>query len=671
MPHKKPYWTIPLLIGAALYLSTVCRTVFIGDSGEFSLVFKTLGIAHPPGYPLFTLIGRTFTALTAFLQPASSANLLNVAIALAVIPVIFTLFDGRKGPLLAGIITLIWTATPLYWSETVGVEVYTLNLFFIVLITVLAQGNTPRKWILICYIMGLALAHHPLVITVVPPLLLVLYWERKSFNYNIIPYCAAALILGLTIYFYLPLRSSLEPLADWGAPENLTRFIAHITGSQYQHAADFNLANFWGSFKLFAGIFYNNWRWPGMIIILAGLAVNLKYNIKRTLFALLLLVSNLILVSFYAIPDIDSYYLPAMLACLIIAGDFIVWSAEKLQVRWARQGILVTAALLAILLATANYTRINRSDYRLAEDYGKLILDTAGRGTVFTAGDIASFPALYLRYAEDYRPAVEVYDRALRLEALMRAAEELSGKKVSDYQTARNIYLRRAPGAKHLVKSHHAYEEEWLTVPVQIHSNGILYSTPPLPVKSAISRFNLETTAGDFKSRQILINLTLSRGEESLNTMPPDSAGARRDFAQAFDILQDEPRASLHNQLGVFFRHFRFRDLALRAYQGGLEAERLSSKERAEITFNISNIHKDAGNDYIAKGDFRRAAEAYAQALKFDSTNPKLYYNVGVILMQRLNSPEKALPYLETYLRLNPGDKQVKSMLENYRRSHR
>ena len=71
-------WLIPLLISGIVYFMTVCRTVYVGDSGEFSLVFKTLGIAHPPGYPLFTLIGHFFITITPFLKPAFSANNLDI-----------------------------------------------------------------------------------------------------------------------------------------------------------------------------------------------------------------------------------------------------------------------------------------------------------------------------------------------------------------------------------------------------------------------------------------------------------------------------------------------------------------------------------------------------------------------------------------------------------------
>ena len=662
-------WIVPLIIAGVIYFSTCCRTVFIGDSGEFSLVFKILGIAHPPGYPLFALIGRTFLVFTPILKPAFSANLLNVILALCAAPALYVLFDGRKNPAIAGIITLIWLLTPAFWSETSGVEVYTLNLLFIILISVLTLSAISKKWLFTAYLLGLALTHHLTVIALIPSLIYILILERKTLNIRLGAVSAVIFILGLSVYIFLPLRSGMEPSADWGSPDSFHRFVSHITGSQYGYAADFSISNLWNGLKIFTGIVLNSWWWAGAPLIIMGTAVGMRYNRKRALFALMLLTSNLILVSFYAIPDIDPYYLPGLLSCFILAGEGIVWFWRERCGRTARLALFTALCATALFLAVKNYSSIDRSDYRLAEDYGKLILDTAGEGTVFTSGDISSFPALYLRYAESCRPAVEVYDRSARLNALLKTAQNLSGARVDGYNSAREVFFQRAPGVKHLVKSHHIYDEEWLVVPVKLYSHGVLYSSSPPVSAPVIPALDAGGAPQDFKSRQIMLNLKLCRGEEFLNRSPPDSSRAYNSFKQAVLVMEGESRGALHNQLGIFFRHAGYRDLALKSYDNGLNSRRLNEKERAEIIFNISNIYKDMGNDYAAASDFRKAAEAYAEALKFDPLNPRLYFNVGLILFQRLNQPEKGLQYLESYLKMNPGDRQIRAMVDSYKRS--
>jgi hypothetical protein len=52
-----------LVVDLSVYLLTLAPTVQFIDSGELAVVCKTLGIAHPTGYPLYTLLGRLFSLL--------------------------------------------------------------------------------------------------------------------------------------------------------------------------------------------------------------------------------------------------------------------------------------------------------------------------------------------------------------------------------------------------------------------------------------------------------------------------------------------------------------------------------------------------------------------------------------------------------------------------------
>ena len=56
MGRRAP-WVVGLLV-FLLYLATTCPTVYFGDSGELIAAADSLGVAHPPGYPLYTLLGR-------------------------------------------------------------------------------------------------------------------------------------------------------------------------------------------------------------------------------------------------------------------------------------------------------------------------------------------------------------------------------------------------------------------------------------------------------------------------------------------------------------------------------------------------------------------------------------------------------------------------------------
>jgi tetratricopeptide (TPR) repeat protein len=660
-------WIIPALIAVVVYFATMCRTVYVGDSGEFALVFKTLGIAHPPGYPLFTLLGHVFVALTAFFSPAFSANLFSVLIAAALLPVLVYLVK-ETGALLAGILALLWAFSPLYWGETVGVEVYTLNLLFIAGISALALNLQPKKWCLIAYFFGLSLAHHLTSLALIPALGYAFFGEKTARSEKQSLIYLVLLLLGLSIYFYLPVRAGLSPLADWGHPSSLNLLLNHITAAQYQQAAAFSLVNLLQSFRLFFSLFLDNWSWPGVAVLLLGTATGWKSGSRRIRFAWLLLLSNVILVAFYRIPDIDPYYLPALLAGWMLIAEGVLWLISAFSSSALRRGVYALAGAAVIGLFALHFTKIDRSGTDLARQYGEWILDTAGAGTVFTRDDNASFASLYLRYAEGYHPEVEVYDQASRLFALAHAAGRLTGGIVPDYQTARRIFLQHAPGLKHLVKMLYPYDSDWMTTDIPLYSNGILISSEQPAREPVFPQFVTSDVPDDFKSRQILINSILILGESYLRQSPPDSARALFYFKKALADLQGEPRAALLNQLGISFRHLRMEDLALQAYNFALQAPRLDTAERAEILFNISNIYKDRGNRLAAAQDLRGALDAFLAALQYDPVNSGLLYNIGVLYVNYLNDPVRGIPYLESYLRLNPQDTKVRDLINSRRR---
>src|SRR4030042_1456589 len=51
---------ILIIIALIVYLSTICPTVYPGDSGELTVAAYSLGIPHPSGYPLYALLGKLF-----------------------------------------------------------------------------------------------------------------------------------------------------------------------------------------------------------------------------------------------------------------------------------------------------------------------------------------------------------------------------------------------------------------------------------------------------------------------------------------------------------------------------------------------------------------------------------------------------------------------------------
>jgi hypothetical protein len=124
----------------ALYMQTLAPSVaaLFDDSLEFPLVSYRLAIAHPTGYPLYTLLGKLFT-LGPWANVAWSVNFLSAVAGALTVALVYLVARqlvqrrdgsaGRRLPPLLGAAAL--ALSPVFWSQSVVAEVYTLNSAFV------------------------------------------------------------------------------------------------------------------------------------------------------------------------------------------------------------------------------------------------------------------------------------------------------------------------------------------------------------------------------------------------------------------------------------------------------------------------------------------------------------------------------------------------------------
>jgi hypothetical protein len=128
------------VLGLAVYTQTLAPSVvaLYDDSLEFPLVSFRLGIAHPTGYPLYTLLGKLFTLAVPH-NVAWAVNFLSAvagALTVALVYLVIRQVAKRRLPALLGAIAL--GVSPVFWSQSVAAEVYTLNAAFVAAVLLLA-----------------------------------------------------------------------------------------------------------------------------------------------------------------------------------------------------------------------------------------------------------------------------------------------------------------------------------------------------------------------------------------------------------------------------------------------------------------------------------------------------------------------------------------------------
>ncbi|UCJ05158.1 DUF2723 domain-containing protein [Chitinophaga pendula] len=192
------------LIACTVYLSTMEATASLWDCGEFIAAAWKLQIPHPPGAPLFLLIGRLFTM---WLPPSQVSLGMNILSALASGFTILFLFwtithfarklllpkgmlpDGERtiAILGAGVVgALAYTFSDSFWFSAVEGEVYALSSLFtaVVFWAILKweeQADQPfaDRWlVLIAFIMGLSIGVHLLNLLTIPAIVMVYYFRR-------------------------------------------------------------------------------------------------------------------------------------------------------------------------------------------------------------------------------------------------------------------------------------------------------------------------------------------------------------------------------------------------------------------------------------------------------------------------------------------------------------
>ncbi|HYW68219.1 MAG TPA: DUF2723 domain-containing protein, partial [bacterium] len=255
---------VAFLVPLVVYICTLARAVTFVDSGELSAVAATLGIAHPPGYPLFSLLGRLFSlmpvgtvsfrvGLLSALSAAGASSLIYWAGSGLVLRFYRRTPDSTRPPgaalvwaPLAG--ALLFSLSQTVWSQAVVVEVYCLQTFLVMLLVAACAkalsnpASALTHWPWIAFVCGLGLTNHLTGILMVPALLLFLllgYTARARETDKIpVPFWrgVGAGVLPLLAYLYLPLRARTMPPVAWDYPDTLQRFLVHVTARQYHGA---------------------------------------------------------------------------------------------------------------------------------------------------------------------------------------------------------------------------------------------------------------------------------------------------------------------------------------------------------------------------------------------------------------------------------------------------
>src|SRR5512133_2791925 len=148
----------------AIYLLTLCPTVVGGDAGELITVAARGGVAPPPGYPLFSILGKLFSLLP-WGSVAWRVNLLSATCGAGAAVLLFlAVCRWTKAPW-AGLLSAgLFAFSPLAWRYAVTAEVFALNDLLLAAMLLLAarhaEARDVKGLIAFAAVAGLGLSNH-------------------------------------------------------------------------------------------------------------------------------------------------------------------------------------------------------------------------------------------------------------------------------------------------------------------------------------------------------------------------------------------------------------------------------------------------------------------------------------------------------------------------------
>ena len=394
-------------------------TVGLVDSGELSLACAEPGIAHPTGYPLYILIGRLIVLLTG-LEPILATNLYSALAGGVAAAAMFAILDilvgslvGAKRSMARGIsaaIAILFASSRTLWSVSTITEVYALEIAIdlLALYCLLSWNGSSRKFILGAYLFGLSSGIHMMFVLFAPAVLLLMIFERERIAPRVIFWGILFFAFGVTVYFYLPIRAAQNPSANFGDPSTVGRFFRHVTAWQYRvWMFKRPISELVLSMKGFAIQIATEASVFAVPFALAG-AVFMAFRKRRIFWVVLtIFVCDVLYALNYSIPDIDSYFLPAIAVWFLWIGFGVAWIFEKLK--WRAVAMAIFFPMLA--LPAVRWREMDRSDYYLAEETATNILALAPRDALIYLNNWDWYaPANYLQKARGYRGDLVLLD---------------------------------------------------------------------------------------------------------------------------------------------------------------------------------------------------------------------------------------------------------------------
>jgi hypothetical protein len=414
-----------------LYVVTLAPDVLPADSGELQTVAAQLGVAHPPGFPLYVMVVHLFTRTLQFVEPAYAVNLFSAVTSALTAGIVYYAGYRLTHRHLAGIIAAValGTATT-FWSQATTANVRSLTGLFAALIllsliefrSATREMNQPAadRWLAVsALLMGLGLTHHVslgfliavgLVFILLCDSLLVRQPKRwlRPIGFG---------LLGFLPLLYLPLRAGADVRGATAGLATLSGFAEHVLATGFRGDLFYFTTppDLWLRLGIMGNVMAFQFHW----ILLVGMFGGLLFLALRDKQLAWLLGGTFIIyvlvAATYRAPQTVEYMIPAYVPAVLLLGVAVSGLLDLNKSRFGIFGRVIAVGGTALIFVAAISQMPGHSsasgaghESTSAREDAETLLNGAPIDSVLLAHWHWVTPLWYFQEVEGQRPDVEI-----------------------------------------------------------------------------------------------------------------------------------------------------------------------------------------------------------------------------------------------------------------------
>lgn len=652
-----------------IYSLTLAPSIVPGDGPELITAAYNWGTAHPPGYPLLTVLSKIFITLFPIGNIAWRVNLLNAlfgSLTVAVIYLIIYRLTKRVLPAVVGSLFLAFSSS--FWLYSITADVFTLNNLFgaLLILTLLIWHEKVigkeknRRWLyLFCFFAGLSFTNQEAIVFLAPAFLfLILVTDKKVFiELKTISLMVLFLVLGLTPYLYLLIASSFGSTFYWSNPNNLRRLIGVILREGYGGVSanlkvSLSLTDAWASsFWFYLKSLYTQFTIVGFALALLGFRYFFQRRKLFVYFLIAFLFSGSIFLVYLGDMKLENPIMEAvgermMLLSGVFFSIFIGYGVNFLierifpYLRFSKVKFFASSFIFSLFLfpLLIHYPFVNQKGPSILYDFGQEILNQADKDSlIITKGDMMFFSFLYLQNVESKRQDVKVIHRPF-----------LKAGWYIDY------LKKKYPDI--VIPFEEVKENEDIGAKIkELINANINQMSIYFPILEEVEKFKPE-----YFMLQREFVFQLFKGKPKFTTedyiKQNENSYQVSQFSKNIDFYKNRaglskkyPFYDWYNELIMNYATSHNNKCLLLYDLNFLKEAKEECKTAINTVPDFVPAYFNFGSIYLKEKEYEKAIEAYERIIQIDPTNLKAFNHIIAIYTNNLNDEKKAAEYLEKY----------------------